>query len=1571
MNTLTTRKIILGMLVALVLAFCVQGIAEALTFSTSKTGDLETKAPNEQFTIRFSVSLKGNTAIRNSVGDLVIEGRTTLIDSSGYQLNSDGNRINADEGDAPPTAGAIPINSSGFRLDSDGNRVTTHIDKDSDSVVDSGETFYTLVDDQGVEDTVDSSGYSVNADGDRESPLNKPTPAEQFKVSDAIRYHYTSEAIKVDVEGNARIVKVGSRIVNIPDTADLNMYERSHAMYNGASEHEKLSGSVSLVLEPTGTDGDVITVTVTDETPTNDAPANGKSDPITFTLYSVKYQSNIANSTTTLVGDGVDYAFDNDVRPLGTYFTFAQDAEAPVHYSIDGSGSLLIRQAYGDGSPTSVKTASKTLSTSSSAPVLIDMRRGTNKVTAWVSGGTPETVIFMYQGTTPSKYPSIEITSGNNQIGATSGRLEEPLVVKVTDGNNRPLAGLAVAFTSDPADGRFIPIPETRVYTTTTDVDLVDDTDNTTVATSSRPAPNATLWVQTDSSGVAQVYYQLSSTAGDHAVTATIQGQTSLTKTFAAVADDDARRASLQMVAMEKATGTGKEGIYYLSVIARSVGGHRIRDVIIEFEALSGSLRPRATKQPGLGETGEAGTLPTGTTVATSGNEIFVITGSDGEAEVEYNVGPTDSTKVVTAEVHDEQGDLEYDFILDRVTFDVQHATSSRSDTSDDTGTDTSTPTLSVSTTSLTGRPGSTSNIIVTASALAQIGNIVFGEFLNAGGRVSPTSGSGTFTSTLTLPSTDGVYNLVISMGSQRRTVTVTVSSTAALGAQTGGILTIETDVSGRPGDLKTVTVRTTNADGTLAEGVVVRLRVTAGGGSFSPASVTTEANGTATSTFTRGSTVGSNHFISATTTPTGYNTSDSRGVRITISGSEPPPAGDTSTPRAVGEPDSIDVYDGDGQRGVPNVRLAEPLVVEVVDANDDPVSNVRVRFRTTIGSGRFSPVLTRTARNGRAQTNFTPTSPGRIRITAFVNDVASRAVFNVTAGAAPASVTKVSGDNQSGSPGSALANPFVVEVKDEDGDAIEGLRVTFSVTAGGGSLSETSAAADEDGRAETTLTLGSERGVNSVQASVSGVDPVTFNTNIEPKILVAVANRPVMYWIDSGMLYGLTGAKAAKIAESANDVAVGGGKVYWTEQTGESGGTVNSANLDGTDVTELASIFATPIGIAVDAAGSKLYWTNASGRIQSANLDGSGIKNVMQNLSDPTDIVVSNGFIYWTEGGNSVRRVNISGQKIAIDVAVNLDSVGGLAVGGGKVYWTEMTSASAGTVNGANLNGTNFETLATLLSAPMGISVDTAGSKLYWTNARGRVQSANLNGSMIKNVVEGLISPSKLTIGGANTAVATTAKKATTSAKKDNAAYDVNSDGTVDNTDASLVAAAMNTSNAKYDVNGDGTVNFLDLLLVFDNREDAAAAPTIVGMKLTAIQIDIIQEQIDLLIATNDRSPAALRTLIYMQQLLATARPEKTQLLANYPNPFNPETWIPYELATDTNVRITIYNTQGVVIRTLQFGHQSAGYYTGRDRAAYWDGRNALGEQVASGLYFYQLETDEMSLMRKMVILK
>jgi hypothetical protein len=493
------------------------------------------------------------------------------------------------------------------------------------------------------------------------------------------------------------------------------------------------------------------------------------------------------------------------------------------------------------------------------------------------------------------------------------------------------------------------------------------------------------------------------------------------------------------------------------------------------------------------------------------------------------------------------------------------------------------------------------------------------------------------------------------------------------------------------------------------------------------------------------------------------------------------------------------------------------------------------------------------------------------------------------------------------------------------------------------------------------------------IRAVAASAPSTRSTTEINPVVHINASSRPPMLWVDGGAIYALVGASPQRFAASVDNalnIAVGGGKVYWTEQTGASAGTINSANLDGSGVMELTSIQAVPMGIAVDAANSKLYWTNSRGRIQSSNLDGSGIKNVIPGgLEGAMDIALSGGNAYWTQGGN-VRVANLSGTKQIRNISTGTDTAGSLAISGGKVYWTEATGDSGGTVNSANLDGSGAAQLASILAAPIGIAVDGSRNKIFWTNSRGRVQSANLDGSKIQNVVSGLGSPGDMVLSNSITAPAATTT--TTTKTADTSKYDVNGDGAVDNMDAGLVSEAMGTSNAKYDVNGDGTVNFLDLLLVFDNRDaDAAGAPTVVGMKMTAAQLDILQEQIDLLIATGDRSPAAMRTLIYLQQLLVTARPEKTQLLANFPNPFNPETWMPYELATDTTVKITIYNTQGVVIRTLELGHQSAGYYTSRDRAAYWDGRNALGEQVASGLYFYQLETDEMSALRKMVILK
>ena len=97
----------------------------------------------------------------------------------------------------------------------------------------------------------------------------------------------------------------------------------------------------------------------------------------------------------------------------------------------------------------------------------------------------------------------------------------------------------------------------------------------------------------------------------------------------------------------------------------------------------------------------------------------------------------------------------------------------------------------------------------------------------------------------------------------------------------------------------------------------------------------------------------------------------------------------------------------------------------------------------------------------------------------------------------------------------------------------------------------------------------------------------------------------------------------------------------------------------------------------------------------------------------------------------------------------------------------------------------------------------------------------------------------------------------------------------------------------------------------------------------------------------------------------------KRTMLLQNFPNPFNPETWIPYHLTEDAPVKIQIYDSQGASVRKLDLGQKSAGTYLTRDTAAYWDGRNDYGEALSSGLYFYQLRADEFSATRRMILAK
>ena len=111
-----------------------------------------------------------------------------------------------------------------------------------------------------------------------------------------------------------------------------------------------------------------------------------------------------------------------------------------------------------------------------------------------------------------------------------------------------------------------------------------------------------------------------------------------------------------------------------------------------------------------------------------------------------------------------------------------------------------------------------------------------------------------------------------------------------------------------------------------------------------------------------------------------------------------------------------------------------------------------------------------------------------------------------------------------------------------------------------------------------------------------------------------------------------------------------------------------------------------------------------------------------------------------------------------------------------------------------------------------------------------------------------------------------------------------------------------------------------------------------------------------------DDGSLAFRQGIANLKRLLTLLVPDKTILLSNYPNPFNPDTWIPYHLGVDADVTVTIYNLRGELVRQLDLGLQEAGYYVDKSRAAYWDGTNEDGESVASGVYFYKLDADEFT---------
>ena len=323
---------------------------------------------------------------------------------------------------------------------------------------------------------------------------------------------------------------------------------------------------------------------------------------------------------------------------------------------------------------------------------------------------------------------------------------------------------------------------------------------------------------------------------------------------------------------------------------------------------------------------------------------------------------------------------------------------------------------------------------------------------------------------------------------SYRRTVLETIPNRIAyFDAQFGDMYPITTDSLAKfSGDdqqgpagaalTEPLVVEVRDQSGNPLAGAEITFAVTAGGGTLSIETATTGANGRAATILTLGSQPGTNT------------------VEATVGGLEP----ETFTATGLRVARTLDKTSGDEQEGAAGVALSEAFVVEVRDQNGNPLAGAQVTFSVIAGGGTLSTTTATTDADGRAATTLTlGRHPGANTVEATVAGL-EPVTFTATGVAVPRTLDKLPGYEMEGPAGRALSEPFVVEVRDQDGQPLAGVRVAFSVTVGAGALSAITAETDANGRAATTLTLGHLPGANTVEATVAGLEPVTFTATAE-----------------------------------------------------------------------------------------------------------------------------------------------------------------------------------------------------------------------------------------------------------------------------------------------------------------------------------------------------------------------------------------------------------------------------------------------------------------------------------------
>ena len=608
----------------------------------------------------------------------------------------------------------------------------------------------------------------------------------------------------------------------------------------------------------------------------------------------------------------------------------------------------------------------------------------------------------------------------------------------------------------------------------------------------------------------------------------------------------------------------------------------------------------------------------------------------------------------------------------------------------------------------------------------------------------------------------------------------------------------------------------------------------------------------------------------------------------------------------------------GDNQEGMPNETLAKLFVVEARDARGSPLVGASVTFTVVAGGGTLSVTNTTTDGNGRAQSLLTlGPNPGTNTVEVSVEGISQTVVFRAEATPPPPIPTTleyVSGDNQSGLTGETLMQPFVVEVHDQYDDPMEGVTVTFVVSIGGGSLSDTSVDSDVNGLARSTLTLGNDPVTNIVEVSVKGIaETVTFHAVaelLEFDLALPSGISLIHVPLKVRMVDGVAGT-----IESVGDLydALGGAS------------SVNFLITYDSSIQEWFSYF-----VPSDKGGP------ADRRLT----DDMGI---IVGMKSPTSVRLR-GDALGTDGSSTIalnQGLNLVGLPLRDSRIARVSDLFGLDGIGGNVPVIILTDGGEFKAVGRADDPGDIEITggqSFILTAQRAAVVDISGEA--WTNVSGTSAAPQvaLTGIKVENTTPVL---------GLRGSIV----HEETGFNKGSFRVTVKNPST-----GRAVAAVTAPDEAGYR----STVVDIETgraATVGDTFEISVQSPNpFIGVE--PLRYTVTAEDVK-------------RGLIQLPELVAYEIPVETELLANYPNPFNPETWIPYRLAEDALVTLTIYDGAGRVVRTLDVGHQIAAVYENRSKAIYWDGRNNVGEQVASGVYFYHLSAGDFSATRKMVILK